>query len=527
MAVYRGTGTQLREQIDSEIAGDADELAHTLASSGARTPRSALRGAPARYMRGQPFNASSTLLFALVPGGGHRHQQARAVRQADTRRRRDAGRSRRRRTALAAGCSSARAGYSTLSLPDVGDLRLLKRTGASPAGEPGGVTIGVGEPLASGRARAAGRRAGVHPRGRRSRSPARCSPRYLIGTRFSRAAAPHGRGGRAGRRRATCTRASTTPSARASEVRVLADAFNHMLDRLDDAFAGQRAFVADASHELRTPLTVIRGQLEVLAAQQRPSGEEVRRVERLVQAEIARITRLVDDLLLLAQGRADRSSCGSSRSTCATFVAELWDGVDACSAERRLRAGGGPRGHAAAPTPTGSPRRCATWSRNAIEHTAPERGLVRLRRRAAGERAACASSVTTTGPASPPSSASGSSTASTAPTPRATAPPAAPASGSRSCARSPRPTADGWRPQRASSEARAWSSSCPVSRLGGRVGGSPSHPRPRRAARLYRAPRDPRGKAAPARLIAPAARAARRRVPPGARPRLAPPHPNP
>ncbi len=56
------------------------------------------------------------------------------------------------------------------------------------------------------------------------------------------------------------------------EVRVLADAFNHMLDRLTEAFAGQRAFIADASHELRTPLTVIGGQLEVLASQPNPSG---------------------------------------------------------------------------------------------------------------------------------------------------------------------------------------------------------------------------------------------------------------
>ncbi len=90
-------------------------------------------------------------------------------------------------------------------------------------------------------------------------------------------------------------------SGEAQELRVLADAFNHMLDRLTEAFAGQRAFVADASHELRTPLTVISGQLEVLAAQTAPSEPEVRRVERLVQAEIARITRLVDDLLLLAK----------------------------------------------------------------------------------------------------------------------------------------------------------------------------------------------------------------------------------
>ena len=59
----------------------------------------------------------------------------------------------------------------------------------------------------------------------------------------------------------------STADGREDEVRVLADAFNHMLDRLADAFAAQREFVADASHELRTPLTVIRGQLEVLAAQ--------------------------------------------------------------------------------------------------------------------------------------------------------------------------------------------------------------------------------------------------------------------
>ena len=85
------------------------------------------------------------------------------------------------------------------------------------------------------------------------------------------------------------------------EVRVLADAFNHMLDRLTDAFAGQRAFIADASHELRTPLTVIGGQLEVLASQPNPSGEEVRRVAGLVRTEIARMSRLVDDLLLLAK----------------------------------------------------------------------------------------------------------------------------------------------------------------------------------------------------------------------------------
>ncbi len=87
----------------------------------------------------------------------------------------------------------------------------------------------------------------------------------------------------------------------AVEVRVLAEAFDHMLDRLDDAFSRQRQFVSDASHELRTPLTAIRGQIEVLARSERPGVEEVRRVEGVVMTEMARIERLVDDLLTLAR----------------------------------------------------------------------------------------------------------------------------------------------------------------------------------------------------------------------------------
>jgi two-component system, OmpR family, sensor kinase len=87
----------------------------------------------------------------------------------------------------------------------------------------------------------------------------------------------------------------------AVEVRTLAEAFDHMLDRLDDAFLRQRRFVSDASHELRTPLTAIRGQLEVLARSKRPAVEEVRRVESVVMVEMARVERLVDDLLTLAR----------------------------------------------------------------------------------------------------------------------------------------------------------------------------------------------------------------------------------
>jgi two-component system OmpR family sensor kinase len=168
----------------------------------------------------------------------------------------------------------------------------------------------------------------------------------------------------------------------ADELRVLADSFNHMLDRLTEAFAGQRAFVADASHELRTPLTVIRGQLEVLAGQDKPSEREVRRVEHLVQAEIARIARLVEDLLLLTKAeQAEFLRIGSVDLP--ELVRELWDGMSLL-ASRRFELGAVPEGILRA-----DPDRLAQALRNlisnAIEHTAEGHGLVRLSVRSLGD----------------------------------------------------------------------------------------------------------------------------------------------
>src|ERR1039458_2071516 len=53
VAVYRGTGTQLRHQIDQEIAGDASELSHTLTSSDDRSPHGVAKAASS-YVRTQP-----------------------------------------------------------------------------------------------------------------------------------------------------------------------------------------------------------------------------------------------------------------------------------------------------------------------------------------------------------------------------------------------------------------------------------------------------------------------------------------
>jgi two-component system, OmpR family, sensor kinase len=369
VAVYRGTGTQLRRQIDHEIAGDAAELAHNLTSSHGRSPVQVAQAA-SLYVHDQPFSASSTFLFAIVPGAGTSTNRPELFAHA----RPDNGETaaeQAQENLLSRQLLTVPPGYATLALPDVGNLRLLKRVVHVPGGLR--VTIGVGEPLGSvahaqnGVARAfilAGILALVGA----------LLGGYLIGTRVTRPL--RGMAAVAARVDAGDLHPRIhDPGGQGEEVRVLAEAFNHMLDRLTEAFAGQRAFVADASHELRTPLTVIRGQLEVLAAQANPSGAEVRRVEGLLQSEIARISRLVDDLLLLAKAEQTQF-LRIEPIELAGYVHELWDGMSLL-ASRRFELGPVPEG-----TLHADPDRLAQALRNlianAIDHTVPERGLVRM-----------------------------------------------------------------------------------------------------------------------------------------------------
>ncbi|MBA0050279.1 HAMP domain-containing protein [Streptomyces sp. AJS327] len=84
------------------------------------------------------------------------------------------------------------------------------------------------------------------------------------------------------------------------DVSALAETFNSMLDRLERAFAAQRQFVDDAGHELRTPITIVRGHLELM--DQSASGvREREETVRVVTDELDRMSRIVEDLLMLAK----------------------------------------------------------------------------------------------------------------------------------------------------------------------------------------------------------------------------------
>ena len=87
------------------------------------------------------------------------------------------------------------------------------------------------------------------------------------------------------------------------EVSRLAQTLNDMLARLQAAFEHERRFVADASHELRTPLALLRTELD-LALRRPRSREELESALRSAAEETQRLSRLADDLLLIA--RADQ-----------------------------------------------------------------------------------------------------------------------------------------------------------------------------------------------------------------------------
>jgi heavy metal sensor kinase len=101
-----------------------------------------------------------------------------------------------------------------------------------------------------------------------------------------------------------------TPDARLSlplagrELDQVANAFNLVLERLGSALSTQRRFMADASHELRTPLSTMRTAADVTLSQPTREEAEYREALTVVAQQASRLTRLVDDMFILARADA-------------------------------------------------------------------------------------------------------------------------------------------------------------------------------------------------------------------------------
>jgi signal transduction histidine kinase len=118
------------------------------------------------------------------------------------------------------------------------------------------------------------------------------------------------------------------------ELKDLADTFDDMLGRLDDAFESQRQFIHEASHELRNPLAVIRTNLDVTLADETASTDDLRHTARVVQKSTDRMARLVDDLLIYA--RKGSLSLERERVDVAAIVGEAADEFTASAEARDL-----------------------------------------------------------------------------------------------------------------------------------------------------------------------------------------------
>jgi heavy metal sensor kinase len=94
---------------------------------------------------------------------------------------------------------------------------------------------------------------------------------------------------------------------RRDELGGLAATINELLARLENSFGEQQRFVADASHELRTPLAVLRGETEVALSQTR-STTEYQKSLNLINDEAEHLSRIVEDLFLLARQPFDRQA---------------------------------------------------------------------------------------------------------------------------------------------------------------------------------------------------------------------------
>ncbi len=105
-----------------------------------------------------------------------------------------------------------------------------------------------------------------------------------------------------------------------NEVGDLIFAFNETMERLEHLFNTQRRFLADVSHELRTPLTVLQGNAGLMRRMKSFDSQALESMSK----EIARLTRMVEDLLLMAQAESGRLELDSTPVELDTVFLEIY-----------------------------------------------------------------------------------------------------------------------------------------------------------------------------------------------------------
>lgn len=151
------------------------------------------------------------------------------------------------------------------------------------------------------------------------------------------------------------------------ELKELADTFDAMLARLDEAFASQQRFIQEASHELRNPLAVIRTNLDVALSDPDPNPDDLRQTAEVVARTADRMSTLVDDLLVYARLGAPERDLGLVDLHDIATEAEEEFRAPAATRDLRLRVDSRP-GHAVYGDRIALRRAVANLLTNAIRH---------------------------------------------------------------------------------------------------------------------------------------------------------------
>jgi heavy metal sensor kinase len=311
VALHESTSASLRSRIDRELNEQYAEVQQRVLAGGNAVTPQALRNAAERFVAGQRYHPESRILLISPRGLPPVTNQPRIVDE-ELAEARGAGEADEGR---GAGIVSAGKGLTTISTDETGKLRVLTEP-ISSGGKPIG-TFRVADPLTSvdQALESLRKRFIVVGLGALVLSVAIAIwLANLISRPLRRMAAV----------------ASAVDSGDLShridysgedEIGVLADSFNHMMDRLEEGFRREREFVSDASHELRSPLTVLRGRIEQLA--DHSGGREAVTAEAgELMREVRRMERLTDDMLTLA--KAERGALLQRRPVPLNdFVADL------------------------------------------------------------------------------------------------------------------------------------------------------------------------------------------------------------
>lgn len=287
VALYSGTSSRLRAEIDAQLRTQAAEWRQSTRGADLSTPVK-LEAAARRFIAAQRYHAESLVTVVQVTGGRTVTNNAELIGldKASGHNDRPDG-----------GLLGTAIGIHTADVPEAGSMRVLARTidaGARTVG-----TLRVAEPLTPvTRAQSSMRRTllliaivavALAAIGGTALAAMIVAPLRRI-TSVAAAANEGDLTRRAG------------PVSGGGEVAVLARAFDAMLDRLELAFRRQREFVSDASHELRTPLAVIRAQIELIDRE----GDERSRHQgtATLLRRLDELDRLIADMLTLAGAEA-------------------------------------------------------------------------------------------------------------------------------------------------------------------------------------------------------------------------------